>query len=147
MAAEKSDPERTYRFAPVVRPALSVFRKGASANDAGFRDPGFDFVSAVFAASPFFNRCCVNAGAHWQWVVARPVGPARSGIRSTFNQCTLSKRTDVYLEGVHLHATGHNYAAFSDTSSSASSTADQVAVAVRSRTRFQTRRREPQARA
>ncbi|MHB9842206.1 hypothetical protein Q8F57_046430 [Paraburkholderia terrae] len=56
---------------------------------------------------------------------------------------TLSKRTDVYLEGVHQHATDHNYAAFINTSSSASSTADQVAAAVGLRTRFQTRRREP----
>jgi GBP family porin len=47
-----------------------------------------------------------------------------------------SKHTDVYLESMYQHATGHNYVAFINTSGGASSTANQVVATVGLRTRF-----------
>ncbi|WP_345813606.1 porin [Paraburkholderia sp. PREW-6R] len=48
----------------------------------------------------------------------------------------LSKRTDVYVEGMYQHAIGHNYVAFVNTAGGASSTANQVVGTVGLRTRF-----------
>jgi predicted porin len=49
---------------------------------------------------------------------------------------SLSKRTDVYLEGMYQHASGHNFVAFINTAGGASSTANQVMATVGMRTRF-----------
>ncbi|KDB10680.1 hypothetical protein LIG30_4799 [Burkholderia sp. lig30] len=48
----------------------------------------------------------------------------------------LSKRTDLYLEGMYQHVSGHNYGAFIYTSGGASSTGNQVVATVGMRTRF-----------
>lgn len=48
----------------------------------------------------------------------------------------LSKRTDVYVEGMYQHAIGHNSVAFINTSGGASSTANQVVAMVGMPTRF-----------
>lgn len=49
---------------------------------------------------------------------------------------SFSKRTDVYLEGMYQHASGHNFVAFINTAGGASSTANQVMATVGMRTRF-----------
>ncbi|MBN3814083.1 porin [Paraburkholderia sp. Ac-20347] len=49
---------------------------------------------------------------------------------------SFSKRTDVYLEGIYQHVSGHRYVAFIDTAGGASSTATQVVATVGLRTRF-----------
>ena len=49
---------------------------------------------------------------------------------------SLSKRTDVYAEGMYQHAIGQNVVAFINTSGGASSTANQVVGTVGLRTRF-----------
>lgn len=48
----------------------------------------------------------------------------------------LSKRTDVYVEGMYQHAVGQRYVAFINTSGGASSTSNQVVATVGLRTRF-----------
>lgn len=63
------------------------------------------------------------------------------GINPKWNQVNLqavyalSKRTDVYAEGMYQHAIGHNVVAFI-TSGGASSTANQMVATVGMRTRF-----------
>jgi GBP family porin len=47
-----------------------------------------------------------------------------------------SKRTDVYIEGMYQHVSGHGYVAFINNSGGASSTGNQVVTAVGLRTRF-----------
>jgi general bacterial porin, GBP family len=49
---------------------------------------------------------------------------------------SFSRRTDVYLEGIYQHVTGHHYVAFIDTAGGASSTANQVVATVGLRSRF-----------
>jgi GBP family porin len=49
---------------------------------------------------------------------------------------SLSKRTDVYTEGMYQHASGRNYVAFINTAGGASSTGNQVVGTVGMRTRF-----------
>lgn len=49
---------------------------------------------------------------------------------------SLSKRTDVYMESMFQHAIGHGYVAFVNNSGGASSTSNQVVVAVGMRARF-----------
>jgi GBP family porin len=49
---------------------------------------------------------------------------------------SLSKRTDVYAEGMYQHASGKNYVAFINTAGGASSTANQVVGTVGMRVRF-----------
>jgi len=49
---------------------------------------------------------------------------------------SLSKRTDLYLEGMYQHVSGHNYTAFIYTSGGASPTSNQVVTTVGMRTRF-----------
>jgi predicted porin len=49
---------------------------------------------------------------------------------------SLSKRTDLYLEGMYQHVSGHNYTAFIYTSGGASATSNQVVGTVGMRTRF-----------
>jgi predicted porin len=49
---------------------------------------------------------------------------------------SLSKRTDVYFEGMYQHAVGRGYVAFINTGGGASSTANQVVATVGLRTRF-----------
>ncbi|MFM0238737.1 porin [Paraburkholderia phytofirmans] len=48
----------------------------------------------------------------------------------------LSKRTDVYVEGMYQHVIGHNYVAFINTAGGASGTSNQVVATVGLRTRF-----------
>ena len=48
----------------------------------------------------------------------------------------LTKRTDVYVEGMYQHVSGHNYVAFINTSGGPSSTGNQVVGTVGLRTRF-----------
>ncbi|WP_144140442.1 porin [Paraburkholderia sp. BCC1884] len=48
----------------------------------------------------------------------------------------LSKRTDVYIEGMYQHTIGHDYVAFINTAGGASSTSNQVVGTVGLRTRF-----------
>ena len=59
-----------------------------------------------------------------------------SSVHSTQVVYTLSKRTDLYLEGMYQHVSGHNYTAFIYTSGGASSTGNQVVGTVGMRTRF-----------
>ncbi|WP_322044709.1 porin [Paraburkholderia sp. J67] len=49
---------------------------------------------------------------------------------------SFSRRTDVYLEGIYQHVSGHHYVAFIDTAGGASSTATQVVATIGLRTRF-----------
>ncbi|WP_460902158.1 porin [Paraburkholderia jirisanensis] len=55
------------------------------------------------------------------------------GVQTVYN---LSKRTDVYVEGVYQHVSGHNFTAFIYNSGGASSTGNQVVGMMGMRTRF-----------
>jgi general bacterial porin, GBP family len=69
-------------------------------------------------------------------------GSTKFGADPKWNQVTfktvysVSRRTDVYLEGMYQHVTGNNYVAFINTAGGGSATGNQVVATVGMRTRF-----------
>ena len=84
----------------------------------------------------------VSLAAAYTYTDAHVTDSAGFGADPKWNQVdlqavySLSKRTDVYAEGIYQHATGHGYVAFINNSGGASSTGNQVVGTVGMRTRF-----------
>ena len=84
----------------------------------------------------------VTLGASYTYTDGHVTQTTSFGEDPKWNQVNLqavyafSKRTDVYIEGMYQHVTGHGYVAFVNNSGGASTTANQVVGAVGIRTRF-----------
>jgi predicted porin len=84
----------------------------------------------------------LSVGAEYVFTNGHVTNSSTFGSSPKWNQIGLqtvysfSKRTDVYLEGVYQHVSGHNYTAFIYNSGGASSTNNQVVGMVGLRARF-----------
>jgi len=84
----------------------------------------------------------ISLGITDTYTDAHPSGTTTFGTDPKWNPVnaqavySLSKRTDVYVEGMYRHATGNKIVAFINTAGGASSTANQVVGTVGMRTRF-----------
>jgi len=84
----------------------------------------------------------LTLGASYTYTDAHVTRTSTFGSDPKWNQVnlqavySLSKRTDLYAEGMYQHAIGHGYVAFVNGSGGASSTANQVVATVGMRARF-----------
>jgi GBP family porin len=94
-------------------------------------------LNAKYALTP-----ALSLGATDTYTTGHVDGNTTYGSDPKWNQInlqtiySLSKRTDVYLEGMYQHVSGNNYVAFVNTAGGASGTGNQVVGTVGMRTRF-----------
>lgn len=94
-------------------------------------------VNGKYAVTP-----ALSLGAAYTYTSGHVTRSTTFGADPKWNQInvqtvySLSKRTDVYLEGLYQHVSGRGFVAFINSSGGASSTANQIVGAVGVRTRF-----------
>jgi predicted porin len=130
-----------YAYGPAVVGFVYTNSHFQGSNSFGLTNGGVHFdnfeLNFKYALTP-----AISLGVTDTYTDGHVSGATTFGADPKWNQVNaqavyaLSKRTDVYAEGMYQHAIGNKYVAFVNTSGGASSTANQVMATVGMRTRF-----------
>jgi GBP family porin len=110
--------------------------KSFGSNNGTVRFDNYE-LNGKYALTP-----AITLGAAYVFTDGHVTQSSTFGADPKWNQVNLqalysfSKRTDVYVEAMYQHVSGHNFVAFINNSGGASSTANQVVTTVGLRTRF-----------
>ena len=130
-----------YAFGPAVVGFVYTNSHFQGTNSFGLNNGSMRFDNYELNAK-YALTSAISLGITDTYTDAHPSGTTTFGTDPKWNQVnaqavySLSKRTDVYVEGMYQHATGNKIVAFINTAGGASSTANQVVGTVGMRTRF-----------
>jgi GBP family porin len=130
-----------YAFGPAIIGFVYTHSQFQDTRSFGSKNGAMHFdnyeLNGKYALTP-----ALNVGISYTYTDGHVSGTSTFGADPKWNQVnlqtvySLSKRTDVYLEGMYQHATGHGNVAFINTAGGASSTGNQVVGTLGMRTRF-----------